>query len=48
MTKFLSLLALFDCRLIQNRKSAKKCRQKKKELLKNIVGNFGGIQEENI
>lgn len=46
--KFLSLLSLFDCRLIQNRKSAKKCRQKKKELLKNIVGNFGGIQEENI
>ena len=43
-----SYLELFTCRLIQNRKSAKKCRQKKKELLKNIVGNFGGIQEENM
>ena len=40
--------SLFTFRLIQNRKSAKKCRQKKKELLSNIVGNFGGIQEENI
>ena len=35
------------CRLLQNRKSAKKCRLKKKAELKNMLGDVSGMQAEN-
>jgi hypothetical protein len=34
-------------RLLQNRKSAKKCRLKKKAELKNMLGDVSGMQSEN-
>jgi len=34
-------------RLLQNRKSAKKCRLKKKAELKNMLGDVSGMASEN-
>lgn len=44
-TNFLS--HLFLCRLLQNRKSAKKCRLKKKAEFKHMIGDVDGMKHEN-
>ena len=44
---YLTFLNSILCRLLQNRKSAKKCRLKKKAELKNMLGDVSGMQSEN-